>query len=287
MVSIAFVTTCKGRLSHLRETLPLVVADAPDQIVVVDYGCPEGTGDWVEASHPGVRVVRVDDDPGFSASRARNLGAAAVDADWICFFDADIRVAPGFVAWLRSSVAAKRFFRPADADGRRNRQAAGTVVCRRSDFERAGGYDELFPAWGGEDVELYGRFGMLGLRAASFPHRFATPIDHDDAQRFVFHAIKDKSLNAVINQMYIGLKHRLMIMDGSDAELAIDTRRRLMDQVTDQVTRWGQDRTRPLPSVSVQVDHRGPPILGYRVRATWQLSMSLEPEDAAPGVVRP
>jgi glycosyltransferase involved in cell wall biosynthesis len=92
MKSIAFVTTSKGRLNHIKETLPLMAAQNPDEIIVVDYGCPDGTGDWVEANFPVVKVVRIDDDPGFCVSRARNRGAAKSACDLICFIDADIKL---------------------------------------------------------------------------------------------------------------------------------------------------------------------------------------------------
>ena len=72
MTTIACVITCKGRLHHLKQTLPLIVAMGTSEVIVVDYGCPDGTGDWVEANFPGVTVVRVDDDPGFSPARSRN-----------------------------------------------------------------------------------------------------------------------------------------------------------------------------------------------------------------------
>ena len=43
-------------------------------MIVVDYGCPDGTEAWVKQNFPEVKVVKVEDDPGFSISRARNLG---------------------------------------------------------------------------------------------------------------------------------------------------------------------------------------------------------------------
>ena len=93
MNTIALITTCKGRLHHLRETLPLMASQGADEIVVVDYGCPDGAGDWVEREFPGVRVVRVDDDPGFCLPRARNAGARASSARWLAFVDADVKLA--------------------------------------------------------------------------------------------------------------------------------------------------------------------------------------------------
>ena len=70
---IAFVVTCKGRLHHLKETLPLIVKQEPDEIVVVDYGCPDGTAAWVAVNFPRVKIVQFDS-PSFNVSHARNLG---------------------------------------------------------------------------------------------------------------------------------------------------------------------------------------------------------------------
>ena len=40
----SIVTTCKGRLGNLKQSLPTFVAEAAAEVVVVDYDCPEGTG---------------------------------------------------------------------------------------------------------------------------------------------------------------------------------------------------------------------------------------------------
>ena len=74
---VSIVTTSKGRLHHIRDTVPRMLACGVDEVLVVDYGCPDGTGDWVERHCPGARVLRVTDDPGFCLPRARNLGARA------------------------------------------------------------------------------------------------------------------------------------------------------------------------------------------------------------------
>ena len=48
--ALVFVTTCKSRLHHLKETLPRMAAEAGAQCVVVDYGSPDGAGDWIASS---------------------------------------------------------------------------------------------------------------------------------------------------------------------------------------------------------------------------------------------
>ena len=45
----SIITTCKGRLHHLRRTLPCMLAQGCDfayEVVVVDFGCPQGTFDF-------------------------------------------------------------------------------------------------------------------------------------------------------------------------------------------------------------------------------------------------
>lgn len=48
MPLLTFVTTCRGRLAHLRRSLPTFVAQPDAEVVVVDYDCPERSGEWVE-----------------------------------------------------------------------------------------------------------------------------------------------------------------------------------------------------------------------------------------------
>lgn len=50
--TVGFVTTCRGRLHHLQQTIPRIVAEQPDEIIVVDHDCPQGTGDWLEKNYP-------------------------------------------------------------------------------------------------------------------------------------------------------------------------------------------------------------------------------------------
>jgi hypothetical protein len=40
----SIVTTWKGRLRDLQQSLPTFVSQAAAEVVVVDYDCPEGTG---------------------------------------------------------------------------------------------------------------------------------------------------------------------------------------------------------------------------------------------------
>jgi hypothetical protein len=133
-----------------------------------------------------VRLVR-QDDRGFRAAAARNLGARGATTDVLVFLDADTAPEPDFLAalvrraaacpdvlavgrrrhadlsgdgallpepgWLAEGYAASRDL--LDADGRSFRYVISAVLaCRRELFEDLGGFDERFVGYGGEDWDL-------------------------------------------------------------------------------------------------------------------------------------
>lgn len=274
MSRIAFVTTCKNRLHHLQQTLPLWVAEAPDEIVVVDYGCPQGTGDWVEANWPQVKVLRVNDDPGFRLPRARNLGAAAVDADWICFIDADIQVKHGWLAWMRGHLEQGCFYRAAKVGRVRNAETWGTVIAPNEVVRAIGGYDELFTDWGGEDNDLYDRLKLAGVRQCEYPQEFVAPISHDDDMRFVYAAVKTKHDNLRQHNLYRYAKYVWMTVGGIPGDLPLAQRQRLKEQVVGALGgRSGPQET----SFSFEIDALGSWLpQDWRSGATCRCEVSLE-----------
>src|SRR5438270_11931917 len=98
--SFAIITTCKGRLEHLKLSLPAMVSQACNEVIVVDYSCPQMTGEFVTANFPGVRVVSVEGEETFSNWKGRNAGAAAATSDGLVFIDADTILADGAIDWI-------------------------------------------------------------------------------------------------------------------------------------------------------------------------------------------
>lgn len=240
MTDVAFVTTCKGRLHHIQQTLPLMMAASPAQIVVVDYGCPQGAGDWVASNYPEVTVVRVDDDPGFCLPRARNLGAQKTGASWLCFIDADVKVTPGWTQWMAENLDSRCFYRAGMVNGERIKDTWGTVLCPRKAFADVGGYDEAFGGWGGEDDDLYERLKLRGYTESSYPAQFVDAISHDDRERTLFHDIKDKELHHFVNRFYAEAKLDLMKIIGRELPLA--DRLSVMKKIKAEIMAWDLDR---------------------------------------------
>lgn len=230
MLDVAFVTTCKGRLHHIKETLPLLAAQDPAEIVVVDYGCPDRVGDWVRDNFPQVKVLRVDDDPGFSAPRARNQGARHARSPWLCLIDGDIKVHGQWTEWMAANLAETHFYRAGLVNGQRDRETYGSVICPRAAFESIGGYDEAFRGWGGEDDDLYTRLGsMAGLTEATYPPTFVEAIHHDDSERVAFYDIKNRQIQRFINTLYRHIKKHLFDLQITGIPLA--TRESFMDSL--------------------------------------------------------
>lgn len=181
---LMIVTPCKGRLPHVMQTAPGNAAQAP--YCFVDYGCPQGSGNWVEHNIPGAHVVRVHD-PGFNKSRAHNLGAkAAIDAGagWLCFADADTIMHPGFIAWVDQHLKRGRFL----IAGREHRDLTGLLVVTVPDFIAVNGFDESFQGWGSEDIDMRIRLRLMQHLDYTFvPTGMLTPIEHPDALRIAFY----------------------------------------------------------------------------------------------------
>lgn len=277
--SITFITTCKGRRHQLEQTLPKMVAEAPDEIVVVDYGCPDGTGEWVRECFPSIRVVHVDDDPGFIVARARNLGAAAASSRWFCFIDADIVIEPGFVAWLRANLRDYAYFRRAVVENVPGYNELGTFLCTREAFAHVHGYDEVMIAYGSEDLDLYERLSIAGISAAAYPARFVNALKHGDDERLRFKAIKNRTASVVLIRLYRAAKRQAMAFYGVQTELPRALREQLYAQIRDAVIAWDSGPDQPLPTVTFTLKGGSWLPEPYRMLKTCSFSLSVAVAD--------
>jgi glycosyltransferase involved in cell wall biosynthesis len=225
MAFITFVTTCRGRLAQLQQSLPTFAAQPDAAVVVVDYGCPERSGDWVDAHFPGVEVIRARDTPRFELARARNLGAAAVRSPWLCFVDADILLAPDFAVRVCPNLAGGHIYQAKP----RTIETWGTSICATADFERVGGYDEVLQGWGKEDDDFYARLVIAGVARATFPGDTLRGLTHPDAARVAHYDVKDRWVNESVNHVYCRAKIDLSLL--RHGPVPLDERRRLYADV--------------------------------------------------------
>lgn len=249
---ITYITTCKGRLHHLKQSLPSVVAQPNIKVIVVDYDCPDGTGEWVRANFPSVQVVKVSNAPFFQLSHARNVGARVATARWLAFFDADVILPNGFFARMSRMLTPGAFFLA-------KTEAAnlwGSVIVEREAFVKAGEYDEAITHWGGEDIALYNDLRFLGYAMQTYDAPDMKAIEHGDDERVKFGRVRDMTRAKQLAHIYEIVRVDLCKLMGR--LLSLPERRILRQRVTEVL-----DKLREGKSTSVEATFDLPKI-------TWQ-----------------
>jgi glycosyltransferase involved in cell wall biosynthesis len=157
--------------SVLIQTLPAA------EVIVVDDGSADGTGELIQRHYPGVRYLKR---PNGGVSRARNLGIAAALGDWIAFLDSDdvwlptklesqraaLRAYPGTrlchteEIWIRHGRRVNQMDKHAKSGGYIFRAclprcviSPSAAILHRSLIEEVGNFDEVLPAC--EDYDLW------------------------------------------------------------------------------------------------------------------------------------
>lgn len=96
-MKVSLVIATYNRKPQLPETLASVMTQTRpfDEIILVDDCSPDGTFEWLKATHPQVRALQTPRNGGPSV--ARNLGAKAATGDVLVFFDDDDIMLPAAV----------------------------------------------------------------------------------------------------------------------------------------------------------------------------------------------
>lgn len=228
MPRFSIVTTCKGRLHHLKESLPRFLKQRDTEVIVVDYDCPDGTGDYVRRTHPEAKVVTVADAPIFNISHARNLGAEAATGEWLAFLDADVMVTPRMFERLAATVkppsvssrgANSRETKPQGPKyyrfGSGNLSLFGSCLVRREDFRDVQGYDAVIQSYGGEDNDLYSRLEWHKIARTYLDGKLVEGcLDHSQEERVQFFKRKSLPESIQINTAYRVVKLALLQQSG-------------------------------------------------------------------------
>jgi GT2 family glycosyltransferase/glycosyltransferase involved in cell wall biosynthesis len=85
----------------LQAQLPGLLAQSPEQIVVVDNGSTDGTAEWLACDYPQIEVVHSP--APLSFARAVNLGIARARCAHVCLLNNDMLLEPGFFAALQEA----------------------------------------------------------------------------------------------------------------------------------------------------------------------------------------
>lgn len=203
----SIITTCKGRLQHLQRSLPTFLAQPDAEVVVVDYDCPQHSGDWVAEHFPAAKVERVADYPRFNLSRARNIGARAATAPWLVFCDADNLLAEGFMAAIDARRAPNVFVRPYRESAAGSIAVPFPLACERDAYLAVGGFDDALEGWGTEDWEFVDRLLRHGVEQRVFPVSLVSILDHGDSARTAFYE-DPMQVSRLVGHYYARIKAR-------------------------------------------------------------------------------
>jgi len=224
---ISLITTCKGRLTHLKQSLPAFAQSGAEQIIVVDYACPDHTQDWVRDNFPEVTIVALTDRPYFNPSDARNSGARSASGDYLLFLDADVLIGRRFVRRLPASPPKLvRFVIQPNGRG-----IAGSCFVERAAFNKVGGYDTfLGEGYGYEDFDLYRRLDATEGMVVDMTGDI-TVLDHDDRLRTNYKAERERAVASLINLWYMKIKLHVMKQTAL-SRLDDESCRRILDRVS-------------------------------------------------------
>lgn len=184
---VSVITTCKGRLHHLRRTLPSMLSQSfcgGCEIVVVDYGCPRATYEWCKSLNlKRVVAARVKDDTDvFNLARARNCGAVVATGTYYAFIDADIYLHNCFLQTTVGLLAKPGVGLTKSVFVKTKPDLCGSCVVEASVYRAVRGYDEAIVGWGPEDTDFYQRCMAL-TECIDFRPDLFRPITHSNADR--------------------------------------------------------------------------------------------------------
>ena len=276
MPTLSCIITCKGRLEHLKESLPKVCAAGFDEVIVVDFDCPQSTADWCRANYPKAKAIKVSNQPKFNLSKARNIGARDALSRWLCFLDADVLIKNDFTSSFRNKMKNGNFY-PLTAFLRHDSKdffgLSGTVVCEYSAFSSVGGYDEVMADYSWEDIDFYQRLTRNGhiVRLAP-PDTVEHVIQH--GERTAFFSLSAR-ISLLRNGFYCAGKLKLMDMFGFNAELPMSIREDLFAQVTKEAQKWDHNKLDAVSTVSVKL----PSELNERLGSGNQLQVEISRRD--------
>lgn len=185
-MNISFIVPCMGRLVHLKKTLPLFAAQA--KVVLVDYSCPEKSGEYVKSlNNDNISVVSILNQKYFNISKARNAGAAAADTEWLCFIDADDIINKEFISEVEAIAHSGRYL----SFELEQLGYSGVICCRKHDWKRAEGFDEAVCGYGYDDTIFKKKLTALRLSRYNLPMSIMSHITHGFDERVANYESKD------------------------------------------------------------------------------------------------
>ena len=199
---ISFCIVCMNRLHQLKETLLTNISDNSDyknlEFILLDYNSGDGLERWVKEHLTGfissglLVYYRTYEPEKFNHSHSKNMAFNLATGDIVCNINADHYTGPGFAAYVNNcfsnkpgSVLTTIDYYNIRADYKPARDLYGKVCVKKSDFLKAGGFDEQMVNYGFEDWDFVNRLELAGLNRVFIDDpSFLKFTVHDQAERY-------------------------------------------------------------------------------------------------------
>jgi len=202
-LKISFCITCKGRVHHLRHTLPInlaATANYPNvEFVILDYDSRDELEQWVQKNYMAEiamgKIVYAKYEPAehFHMTHAKNMAHRIASGDVLCNLDADNILAAGFASWLNTTFnTVQQAVVRINLIGRAllkytnqtDRGMGGRIAVHSNMFYAVNGYNENIVGWDSDDLDFLARLTTQGARYKNTPiTMLGSVIDHGDQER--------------------------------------------------------------------------------------------------------
>lgn len=197
MKLVSIIIPVKGRLEHLKQSLPVVFRQTykPTEVIVVDYNDPDHAALWVAENTTSAIPLRVHvDSEEWNLSAARNVGITYSHGGVLWFLDADALPPENFLTRYVPVLTPTSFIASPSA----------SILVEKQAAVAAGGFNEVLEGWGYEDVDFFHRLSARGMR--HYQSDSVNPIRHDDSIRNTYHGNKKPLETLIANHQATGFR---------------------------------------------------------------------------------
>lgn len=236
---ITQITTVKGRLTSVLKNLPRWLSTDIDELVLVDYDCPEHTASRVTKTKHfkdhRLKLVRAETEftgPYYNHGRARNIGAQAAKYDIFLFLDADCYVFPSLIEAIKQKEEDDIYLQEVictqtamsaehviETTGKLPTTWAqdGQLFIKNAVFYDLNGFVEDNAGWGCETYDLVARAAQLDINIRDYhPAVFVNHVAHNNDVRDRYLPRSFKSVkggrNGLFMESWRDLKNRRKTM---------------------------------------------------------------------------
>jgi glycosyltransferase involved in cell wall biosynthesis len=227
MNKITFCTVCMNRLTYLRETLPVNIADNMHypgvEFIVLDYNSPDGMEDWAQSNlahyiESGVlKYYKTYEPEYFSLAHSKNMALKLASGNVLGLIDADNYAGADYAAWANSifcNNGRHAIVTTLRKDHVPFKDQGGKICFDKDLFNSVQGLDESLISYGMDDVDFVNRLEKAGGKRVFIEDpKYLKYIGHSDIERLKNHRLIN-SVEEIYLQMtdFMRMKNRVIYL---------------------------------------------------------------------------